>query len=174
MQNYENKLVDSSRMIADILTSNILDNQERFDEMLQLALRDKYPLSMRAARIIELCTLNHKHLIIPHVEKLVDSIEKSKIDGVRRSFLKILSVMPSQLNEELQGRLIELAFSYLEDKKEAIAVRAFAIDFLIKMIQVYPELKNELIYLLEEINRDSSVGLQSKCKKVLTQLKKYK
>lgn len=172
MQNYEFKLVDSSRMIADILTADIQNDQERFDEMLQLALKEEYPVSMRAARIIELCSFKHKHLIIPHLVKLVDSIEKSKIDGVKRSFLKILAVLPISLNEELQSRLIELSFSFLEDEKEAIAIRAFAIDYLTKMIRTYPELQNEMIYILEEMTRNSSTGLKTKCKKTLALLNK--
>jgi hypothetical protein len=172
MQNYESKLIDSSRMVADILTTDILDDQERFDEMFELSLREVYPISMRAARIIELSTFKHKHLIVPHLNELINAIDNSKIEGVRRSYLKILTLLPFKLDEDAQGRLVDMAFSFLSNNKEAIAIRAYSIDFLLKIILNYPELKNELIYVLEEMTKDASTGLRTKSKKTIAQLNK--
>jgi hypothetical protein len=172
MQNYEMKLIDSSRMIADILTTDILDDQNRFDEMFELSLREEYPLSMRAARIIELSTFKYKRLVLPHLDELINAIENSKIDGVRRSFLKILAELPIVLDDNAQGRLVDMAFSYIGDNKEAIAIRAFSLDLLVKTCRNYPELNNELIYILEEMTKASSVGLQTKSRKILALLKK--
>jgi hypothetical protein len=173
MQNYESKLIDSSRMIADIMTADILDDQERFDEMFSLALKDEYPLSMRAARIVELSTNKYPQLINSHINELIDTIEKSKIDGVKRSFLKILVEHTFISDEILQGRLVNIAFSLLENNKEAIAIRAFSIDILFKFTKLFPELKSELIPMLQSISIDSSKGMQSKCTKILKHLTKY-
>ena len=172
MQNYKTKLVDSSRMIADIMTADILDNQERFDEMFGLALLDEYPISMRAARITEMCVSRYKHLIKPHINEIVDIIDKSKLEGVRRSFLKILAENPQLLNEELQGRIVDQAFAYIDNQKEAISIRAYSIDIIFSLLKNYPELKNELIYILEAMTRDASVGLRTKSKKILAILKR--
>jgi hypothetical protein len=171
MQNYETKLVDSSRMIADILTADISNDQARFDEMFELAMRNVYPLSIRAARICEMCISLHKHLILSRLNDLIDIIENSKIEGVRRSFLKVLAGNPFILSEELQGRLVDLAFGYISDNKEAIASRSYSIDIILKLLKKYPELKSELIYTFEEMTRDASIGLRTKSKKLLKQLK---
>lgn len=171
MQNYGPKLIDSSRMVADILTADICADQEKFNEMFSIALKDVYPLSMRAARVVELCVFKHIELIKSHVDELLHYIEISKIDGVRRSFLKILAELPLKLDETSQGRLVDIAFSNIENQKEAIAIRSFSIDILMKFIGSYPELTNELTYLLEQMVKDPSTGLRSKSKKTLVKLK---
>jgi hypothetical protein len=173
MYNYESKLVDSSRMIADIITSEIGNEQIKFDEIFEIALRDNYPLSMRAARIIELCVSKQQTLIRPHIYNMLKAIETSKIDGVKRNFLKILSEIPLPLDENYQGHLVDLSFKLIEDNSESIAVRAFSIDILMKFSKTFPELKRELIPLLETIAEDSSKGLESKCKKLLKMISKY-
>jgi hypothetical protein len=174
MYDYESKLVDSSRTIADILTAEIADNQNKFDEMYEIALRNTYPNSMRAARIITFCVLKHQKLILPHMNTMLDSIEMTKIDGVKRSFLKILIEIPLSMDEDFQGRLADIIFTLAANNKEAIAVRAFSIDILLRIRELFPELNSELIPLLENIMDDSSVGLRSKCKKILKQLKARK
>jgi hypothetical protein len=172
MFNYESKLVDSSRMIAEILTADIANEQERFDEMFELALLDKYPISMRAARIVTLCHYKNRKLILPHLYKILESVETTKVDGVKRSFLKILSETPLPPDENFQVRLVDLSFSFVQNNKEAIAVRAFSIDILIKLSKTYPDLKSELIPMLQNMVEDSSKGLQSKCSKILRKMKK--
>ena len=172
MYNYELKLVDSSRVIADILTADIADDQDRFDEMFEIALQNCYPLSMRAARIVEICVSKHRKFILTHLNKLPEYIEASDVDGVKRSFLKILSETPLPQDENFLGRLTELSFSFVENNNEAIAVRAFSIDILLKISKTYPDLKSELIPLLQNMAEDSSKGLESKCNKILKKLPK--
>ena len=170
MYNYESKLVDSSRMIADILVADIAGDQDRFDEMFEITLQNSYPLSMRAARIIEICVSKHRKFILPHLNKLPEYIEASDVDGVKRSFLKILSETSLPQDENFLGLLTDLAFAYIENNNEAIAVRAFSIDILLKISKTFPDLKSELIPLLQNMAEISSKGLESKCKKILKKI----
>jgi len=170
MYNYKSKLVDSSRMIADILVADIAGDQDRFDEMFEISLQNSYPLSMRAARIVEICVSKHRKFILPHLNKLPDYIKASDVDGVKRSFLKILSETPLLQEEDYLGRLTDLTFSYVENNNEAIAIRAFSIDILLKISKTFPDLKSELIPLLENMAEGSSRGLESKCKKILKKI----
>ena len=100
---------------------------------------------------------------------MLDSVETTKVEGVKRSFLKILSEISLPVDENFQGRLVELSFSFVQNNREAIAVRAFAIDILIKMSKIFPEIKSELFPIIQNIAEESSIGLQSKCSKLLKQ-----
>jgi hypothetical protein len=173
MYHYDSKLVDSSRMIADIMVADITYDQARFDEMFEIALQNKYPLSMRAARIVTLCVLKHPGFIFSHFNQLLASIESSNVDGVKRCFLKILVEIPLPRDENFQGRLADITFELVANTKEAIAIRAFSIDILIKISKIFPELNGELIPLLENIVDDPSMGLRSKCRKILKELKSH-
>lgn len=167
MQGYETRLVDSSRMIADIMVADIGNDQEKFDEMMVLALQDVYPLSMRAARVIELCMPRRINLFKSHINKIIRLLPSVKVDGLKRSFLKIFADSPIYMDEELSGQLVDLAFNYLGDQKQAISVRAYSIDILVRFVRIYPEMKPELIAILESMILDASVGLKTKCRKTI-------
>jgi hypothetical protein len=170
MNKIEAQLVDSSRIIADIVVANIGNDQELFDEAVSLMLRDTYPLSMRAARVIQLVAVKHPDLLRSNVDKFVKCLQTSKVDGVKRSVLKILSETPVYIGEELFGELADVSFQLAEDPKEAIAIRAFAIDILLKVVKKYPEVKPELRAILESMLPECSVGLKTKCRKILKKL----
>ena len=172
MRNYESKLVDSSRIIADMLVIDIGSDPERFQEMLSICLRDKYPLSMRASRIVALCTEKYPHLINDHIDLLIQSMDKIKVEGVRRGFLKIFAEQKPPLTEDQTGYLTDLAFRWLGNSKEAIAVRYYCILILLRVCENYPELRNELVLTLRSLKEDGSPGLQSISKQVLRKLEK--
>jgi hypothetical protein len=172
MYNYQSKLVDSSRMLADLLVKDIGNNSHKFAEMMGLAFRDEYPVSMRAARIIALSAEQHIDLIHPYLLQMIEALEKCKVDGVKRSFLKILAEQPVNLDEGLIGKLTDLAFTWVNDPRQAIAVRYYCIDIILNVATCYPEIGIELSELLRNMMNDFSSGLQSKSKKVIKYLKK--
>jgi hypothetical protein len=174
MRNYESKLVDSSRLIADILVNDIGQDQERFLEMLELTFLDKYPLSMRAARIVALCTEKSPSLITSHIPTLLNKLSGLKVEGVRRGLLKILADNTLELDEEQTGLLTDMAFSWLEDTKEAIAIRYYSMEIILQVCRKYPELKKELFFLLKTFVNEDSPGISSKSKAILKELGKSK
>jgi hypothetical protein len=174
MRNYEVKLVDSSRLLADILTDDIGNDPERFNEMMQITLRDEYPVSMRAARIIALSCSNHPELIAPCVDRIILSLKDCKTDGVRRSFLKILTEIPLHFDDEQLGVLTDLAFTWLSDPAEPISVRYYSIEILQIVSRKYPEIGTELSGMLQELVDDGSSGLKAKSRKVLNYLKRIR
>lgn len=169
MFDYTAKLVDSSRQLADFLAEDIGDSQEKFDEMLTVALQDKYPVSMRAARILALCK-SRKQLIRPHIPEIVKSLQGINVVGVKRGLLKILSEMPQVIDEDSIGILTDLSFDWMADAKQEIAIRVYAIDLLLSVVKKYPDLIQEFRSSLETIMEDSSTGLSSRCKYAIRKL----
>jgi hypothetical protein len=170
INDYTGKLVDSSRLLADILVSDIGNDLLKFDEMLRIAFRDEYPVSMRAARVISLVAERNRELIDPYIPIITDMIIKCRVDGVKRSFLKILAETPAQFDEKTIGKITDMAFKWIDDPKQAIAVRYYCIDILLKISSDYPEIGMELSEILKNMIVDTSSGLKSKSRKVLKYL----
>jgi len=174
MATIEEQLVDSSKMLADIIVNKIGNNKQQFSEAIELMLKDKYPISMRAGRIVHFVSEKHPHLVAPYYERMVNLLPTARVDGVKRSIQKIMYETPYDLTEEMWGKLTDISFNFIEDPKQAIAIRAFAIDFIVKTLNIYPEIKPELIALLESVRIDCSVGLENKCRKLIQKLKSNK
>jgi hypothetical protein len=172
MRNYEAKLVDSSRIVADMLVEDIGNDPVRFDEMLQIFLRDTYPLSMRAARVLALCAEKYPELIKPHIPKLFASLNDIKVEGVRRGLINMLCPFVKDLTEDELGLLTDKAFIWLSDPKEAIAIRYYSIEILKQIVIMYPDLVQEFIPILLEINKNGSPGLVSASRQTMEWLAK--
>jgi hypothetical protein len=170
--NIREQLVDSSRRIADIVVANIGHDEDLFSETVLLMFEDKYPISMRAARIVQLISHKYPEMIKPHIPELIGKFSGLKVEGARRSILKILSETPVYISEDLLGELADKCFGYISDMNEAIAVRAFSIDLLMKIAKKYPEIKPEIAAVLESIIPEASVGLKNKCQKMIVKLYK--
>jgi hypothetical protein len=174
MVSIEKQLVESSRTLIDMVVASIGNNQELFDETMELMYLDKYPVSMRAAWIAYLVSNKFPQLVKPHLNRLMYTLKITKVDGVKRSILKMFIETPYKLSDEVYGELADIAFTFVQDQKQAIAVRAFSIDILLKVSKIYPEITNEIAAILEGILPDCSRGLKNKCQKILLHLNNKK
>jgi len=165
--------IDSSRLIADQVVDAVGDNFEYFKTVLELCFSEKYPVSMRAARVISLCNEKYPTLIIPYLDQLIKMIAKSKIDGVKRGILKTFKESVDLKLFTNLGELVDICFEWLMNPKEAVAVRYYCIKILTKICVIEPELKNEFITVLENISFESSSGMANLAKKMVTQMQKH-
>jgi len=172
MRNYEIKLVDSSRKIADILTNDIGNDPERLSEMIAISLKDQYPLSMRATRVVTLTAEKYPEIIVPFIPEIINKLRSLKVEGVRRGFMKIVADINYEFDEDQTGYIADMAFTCLADTREAIAIRYYSIEILLKIIKVYPELAIELKEILTGMLEEQSAGLISKSKQTLHYLNK--
>jgi hypothetical protein len=168
----EKQLVDSSRMVADLVTSQIGNDPKSFMEAVELMERNTYPLSMRASRVVYLVYCKYPEIIRPYLSSFVKTLRDTNVDGVKRSIFGMLVETSLSLSDDDIGELAELSFKFVNDSSEPITVRAYSIDMLLKIGKIYPEILIELIAVLESIYPESSVGLKKKCQKLLIKLKK--
>lgn len=85
------------------------------------------------------------------------------------TFLRLLQYISIPLS--LQGKTINLCFDFLNNPKEPIAVRVFAMTVLGNLAKENADLKNEIIMVIEDQLPYGSAGFLSRGKKVLKQLK---
>jgi len=145
-------------------------NPKRFDELVQVFLHGPYRVTQRAAWPISNCVELHPNLVKPHLKTLISFLGKEgEHDAVKRNILRLLQFI--SIPKPLQGKTADLCFQFLGNTKEPIAIRVFAMTVLANLAKENPELKNEIIPLIEDQMPFGSAGFRSRGKKVLTQLK---
>lgn len=158
----EHSKVNSLRIVAWVGS-----DKARFKQLLLLFLHDEYRVVQRAAWAISTIAEHHPGLIMPHLGTMVKRMEGEGLpSAVKRNVLRILQTAP--LPEEIHGPLMNICFNLLEDPKEPIAIRVFAMTVLGRLAKVYPELKVELRAIIADaLEQEPSPGFRSRAGKVL-------
>jgi hypothetical protein len=162
--------IDSSRLNADIVVDKIMEDPDRLEEVWKLTTKDAYPLSMRAARVIWLLAKKQPQMIEPYIPEMVQRLKVLKTTGVKRNFINILSVLPIPV--KYTGILFEMCLGWIDATNESIAVKANAMSILYTISNTEPELKPELIAILESLIPSESSGIEARADKLLAKLYK--
>lgn len=136
-------LSDSLRMTIDIATEAVGNNSDYFKTVLDLSLKSKSPLNMRASRVVVFVVDKNPELFIPYVNKIAKLFPDFKNEGLKRGFAYVLSKYTTYLNEENQVEMIDVCFKYML-LNEKVAVKYNCLKFLFEMTKMYPDFKGEL------------------------------
>jgi hypothetical protein len=163
-------LADSSRKIADIAASYVLEEPARIRNLVDLILADEYPHSSRAARVLSICSEKFPEIIDKHQNQIFSAIPKINSEGVIRNLLKIVADYPVKLTAKNKGVLTGLCFDWLSDISKPVAIRVHAMQLLFKISLNEKGIKPELISILEEQYADGSMGFRSRADRILKKL----
>jgi hypothetical protein len=163
-------LGDSSRITADIAVEFILEHPQFFEEALDLSLADKPLISMRASRVVQLAAERKKELIAPFLDRITESLSSLKETGALRSLLKILSAHTHSLSEQHSGILLNDCFGWLESASCPIAIQVYSLEILYNISNTLPELKPELVVVLQTRKDSESAGIRSRARELLRKL----
>ncbi|UCH14421.1 MAG: hypothetical protein JSV22_00285 [Bacteroidales bacterium] len=166
----ESMLVDSSRIIADIVAENVGDSPEHFKKLIDLAFSGKEKIAMRASRVATFCVQKYQHLIEPYLDRIIQELPED--ESIRKNFMKILAETPLKFTEEQLGILVDKSFEILMNDKSSIANKAYSMELLYKISEIEPDLKNELIPVIEEQIPTGSSGVKLIGKRLLKKLYK--
>jgi hypothetical protein len=120
---------------------------EKFDQVIELALGDRQPLSWRAAWLLWSCLQENDPRMHRHLPALVAAVE-GKRDGHQRELVKVLLLM--ELDEGLEGRVFDLCMTLWERIHAAPSVRYTALKMVLRIAGKYPDLQNDLRFFLQE------------------------
>jgi hypothetical protein len=123
------------------------NHPESFGEAIHLALGDKQPYSWRAAWLLWSCIEENDSRIKSHIRSIISSL-KGKEDGHQRELLKILYLM--DLDERHEGILFDHCISIWEKINKKPSVRFNAFKMMVKISRNYPELSQEIFFLLQD------------------------
>jgi len=154
----------------DLLVGEVIKSGSHFDDLLQLALHEKDPLAWRASWILDVSDETMPGMAQKHIPVIVRALPAIKSMGTLRSLLRLLTRHP--IPEELQGMLIDLCFSYLVSEHYMVAVKAHAMLIIYNHVLLYPELKNELIAVLEDQADNNTVAFRARGNNLIKRMEK--
>jgi hypothetical protein len=162
-------LYEHSRNNAQAIRNYIGNNPALYAEVVRLYLENKGLLSQHAIWVLSLCTESYPHLALPHLSKLLYKLNNKEIDAAsKRNTIRLLQFIT--VPAKFQGRVSDVCFQYLLDSKEQISVRVFSMTVLTNLCKPIPELKSELLLILEDQLPYGSAGFISRAKKSIRQL----
>jgi len=159
-----------SRIEVDLLINEIGASREQFNSLLDLALDGKDPVAWRAAWIVDGVAEKHPEMADSYITSIVRRLPGLKSKGALRSMLRLLCRY--EIPEEEQGILIDLCFGILVSELYPVAVKVHAMQIIYNHVLLYPELKEELITVIEDQMNNNSVGFSSRARRLIRQMEK--
>lgn len=165
--NFEELLVDSSRVLADLVVDRVGDDTGLLDQLYRIALREDGQISMRAARAFDLADEARPGFAKKYLDDITGRIPGLKHVSVKRCFMRTLSRYELTENEELLGIFYDYCFRLVTSQTAPVAVRYYGMYFAYRTCLREPGLKFEMIPMLEEVMRNDSPGMKVRAKDFL-------
>jgi uncharacterized protein (UPF0147 family) len=146
-------------------------NEDLFAELIDCLLEKDAEIARRAAWAISFCLKKNPFLFDQHVSVFIDIMNNKTCHvAVKRAATQALQFM--EIPEEMEGLAYDYGINILYDPDEGIAVKAYVLQMLQNIVLKYPELKQELIQLVEDRMPFESPAFKSRGKKLLKILNK--
>ncbi len=147
----------------------ISERPEHIASLMNIAMDDGLKGSWRASWMISKMYETYPELLEPYLGKVIDFLQKTTDSSKKREFLKLVSYY--SVPEEKEALMLGYCIRHFTSASEPVAVRVHAMQILFNISEREPDLKNELIQLIEhEIEYHSSAGIKSRGNKLLRKL----
>jgi len=160
--------IRNSKEVVHQLINEIQDNPSRMDELMECFFDEDLRLCQRAAWPVGFISDYNQDLIVPYLEKMLLNLETPHHDAVVRNTFRTLQNI--DIPEDIEGLAFEKAFNFLINPNNAIAIRVFAMTVCGNIALKYPELKHELVPVIQEQMEYGSAGYISRGKRILKSL----
>lgn len=140
-------------------------------------------IAFRAAWLLEYIASHHPGRFLAVVDTFLSRLSNQKNLSCQRHFTNILRVLthpkaPKLYRDVLlsadREQLVETVFNWFIDTQTPVAVQANCMDILLNMSGEFNWVRDELKLQIEFLLRDGSPAIQSRGKKVLAKLKRFK
>jgi 8-oxo-dGTP diphosphatase len=169
LQSMINRLMSMKE--AEWIATSAIENPAVFEKLLGYSFSDDKKLAFRASWTMTKVCDKYPELIYPHLSRIIDSLGKLDNESALRSFLRILSLSDMEkISDKHHGILADLCFSLLRSGFSAIAVKAYSMEILYKLVLRYPELRNELSVTIRMIQPEGSAGIMARGRQILKKL----
>lgn len=159
-------LKDNSKINTLKIADFVGVNPERFEQLVSVFLDGPYRVTQRAAWPLSICVERHPSLIKPHLGTVLKQLEKPGIhDAVKRNITRLLQY--TDIPKRYQGKVLDLCFNLLQDKKEPVAVKVFSMTVIYNLTHDQPEIRKELFTIIEDLLPYATAGFRSRASKIL-------
>ena len=145
-------------------------SEDNFRILLEFSLYEKDPLAWRASWILDGSDEQHPGRADPHISRIIQTLPGLESKGSLRTLLRMLTRY--EIPEEDQGLLIDLCFRYMVSELYPVAVKVHAMQIIYNHVLLYPELKDELVTVIQDQVANNTVGFKSRGMRLIKQLEK--
>ena len=171
--NLEKELTSPRSMNQTLAVVNwIGTDPRRVEQLIKAYLGANSRTTQNAAYFMMKIGDTYPWMIEPYIGDLIKNLRSDPPTAIRRNTVRMLQ--NHSIPKKLHGELAEKCFQYLQDRKEAIAVKAFSMTVLSNLTDLYPDLKYELKIVIEDLMQNGSPGIKSRGGKVLRHLESIK
>ncbi len=148
------------------IARRIGSDETLFSLLMTLVLSGDRMVSQRASWVMSDCIENTPSLALPWIDKMIRrSQEKDIHNAVQRNILRSLQFVV--IPKRLRGIAVNVCAENLQSVHTAVAAKVFSMSVLTNIAQVEPDLRREVVFLVEPLTLHASAGVRSRSKKAL-------
>lgn len=148
----------------DKMLNDLRKDQDLVDAYVEFSLSN-HKLSWRATWVIAHFSKEHPEQVQKHLNSFIQNLYKIKKDGHLRETLKIITNL--KLTEDQTSEVFDICYDLLQNNKLQSSVRYASFYFILKVAEDYPELKEEIKIIFENIKDYLSNGIKHSMEKRL-------
>lgn len=156
------------RLKKEEIAGIIGTSDKQYQQLISAALSKEMPNCWRAMWLADYLAELRPDLGEPYVEKLWGELSKKHPDGVVRSAMRMLTRYP--IPEKHQGFAADLTVSLLVKEVVPVAIKVYAMEIMLNIAKIYPELKEEFITVIQDQILHGTSGYKARAKKILPKL----
>lgn len=156
----------------ELLIREVLNSAQKFNTLLDIAFYEKDPLAWRAAWVLDGSDEQAPGLASNNISIIIQKLSGLKSKGTLRSLLRLLCRY--DIHDEDQGILVDLCFKYLVSELYPVAVKVYSMQIIYQHVLIYPELKEELITVIQDQLENNSIGFKARGKRLIRDMEKMK
>ncbi|MFQ5572425.1 MAG: hypothetical protein ACE5G0_22350 [Rhodothermales bacterium] len=155
-----------SRGHVEEVIAQILAAPAQFGELVDAMLHPDLVIRSRAAHCADRITAQRPDLLQPHKQVLLEYIAEVEQWEVRAMVCRMLPRL--HLDADDRKAALTIARGYLRDKSSI--VRTFAMQALVDLAEADPELRDEVLPVIEKLTRTGTPAMRSRGRKLLKRL----
>jgi hypothetical protein len=166
-------LIAHSKANCTKIVTWVGSNQKRFDELFNLFLKDEYRVVQRAGWPVSYCAMAHPEFMKKNFGKLLKNLKRPGMhEAVKRNTVRLLQDLAYRqagipIPKKYQGEIMSLCFDYISSPTEKIAIKAFSLTVLQNLSKIYPDIKQELVAIINDRWDFETAAFRSRAKKIL-------
>ncbi len=162
------KRVSRSALIE--IAVEIASSQKSFNTCWKLVKTESHPTSYQASWIMcEAVALNPKLLNKKLIVEVIDQFKIENTDGIKRHMGKMLT-FKKFFPEDLEAIIFDMTLLWIINPKELVALKVHGMQNAFHICKRHPELKEELVFVIQEVYEKNSVAFKARAKQILKQL----
>ncbi len=160
------------RKEAEWLAELAAEKEDVLSRLINFSFSADNKLSSKASWSLSKVHDKHPETLTPFIPMIIGSLDRLENESVRRSFMKIISISDiTVVTRKHQGILADYCFRMLRSGFSSIAVKAYSMEIIYRLAQVYPELTGELAATINLLQDEKSAGILAKGRIILKRLR---